>query len=226
MTGANPIQICKHAMATDLNGKKIIFSAMLAAAVFALWHLDTWMSSPVDAPQVSDAIVSLGGDPGTRVRQALALYREGWAPKILLLSEDGSGKSNPSPYPDLRGGFLIANGVPAAAILHDTTPQTSWAEAIVVRSWMRRQHWQRAIVVSDPPHTRRLNWIWGQVLRPAKLEFLIVPNHSQATSTKHWLNRPEMAKFIMSEVKKLVYYHFRYTNDACASNPGCEDPQQ
>ena len=69
------MHVRKQATAADLNGKQIIFSplltltlAMLAAATFAVWHLDTWMASPVDAPQRSDAIVSLGGDPGTRVR--------------------------------------------------------------------------------------------------------------------------------------------------------------
>jgi len=86
-----------------------------------------------------------------------------------------------------------------------------------------RQHWQRVIVVSDPPHTRRLNWVWGEVLRPAHMEFLIVPNTSQASETTNLLHRPNEAKFILSKIKKLVYYRFRYANDACAANPECTD---
>ena len=201
----------------------VLVSVFLIGTLFAVWHLETWISSPVDPPQRSDVIVSLGGDPGTRVRQALTLYREGWAPRILLLSEDGSGNADPAPYPDLRGGFLIHNGVPSTAILYDTSPQTSWAEAIAVRAWMQRRGWRRVIIVSDPPHTRRLSWIWDQVLRPADLAFLIVPNQSFPLETTHWLNRPDAAAFIMSELKKLVYYRLHYSRDVCATNPECND---
>lgn len=181
----------------------------------AFWiaiDIEGWLSGPAQPPIKSDVIVSLGGDPGSRVAHALELYQRGFAPRILLMTEDGSGPHNPAPYPDLRGSFLVTNGVPREAIFYEVAPQSTRDEAIAARAWMRACGWRSALVVSDAVHMRRVAWTWRQSFEPSALTF-----RATASATRH----NNAAENQHSELKKNLFYRVRYAADACARDASC-----
>lgn len=188
--------------------------ASLGILLCALAALPIWLSAPANqyfAP--ADVIVSLGGDPGDRVLRALELYRNGLAPQILLMTQDGSGNADPTPFPDLRGKLLQSNGVPLSAIHYDTAPQSTWEEAQAAHVWMQACGWKRAIVVSDAAHARRIQFAFGKVLNPFNLDFSVA-----STAPENypfglaWLAHKETRWRNISELKKNLYY-LRYHFD-------------
>ena len=57
---------------------------VVAGLVYAVSRAGYWLEAPAQAPVHADAIVVLGGNDGDRALRALALYREGYAPRIVL----------------------------------------------------------------------------------------------------------------------------------------------
>ena len=70
--------------------KHVLFGILLAIVivfaglVYAVSRAGYWLEAPAQAPVHTDAIVVLGGNDGDRALRALALYREGYAPRIVL----------------------------------------------------------------------------------------------------------------------------------------------
>jgi len=70
--------------------KHVLFGILLAIVivfaglVYAVSRAGYWLEAPAQAPVHADAIVVLGGNDGDRALRALALYREGYAPRIVL----------------------------------------------------------------------------------------------------------------------------------------------
>lgn len=191
----------------------IALGSAVVVGVFAIaTYIEAWLSAPAQPPVAADVIVSLGGDPGSRVAYALSLYQRGFAPRILLMTADGSGRDNPAPYPDLRGNFLIANGVPSHAIYYEVAPQSTCDEAIAARAWMRACGWRSALVVSDAVHMRRVAWTWQQSFDSTGLSF----RPTAAPSRDN--NNPENQR---SELQKNLFYRARYAADACARDATC-----
>ena len=193
-----------------LAGASVI--ALVAAVATIAVDVEAWLSAPADPPARADVIFSLGGDPGQRAAHALDLYKAGFAPRILFMTQDGSGNEDPSPFPDLRGKGLVAAGVPPQAIRYEIAPQTTREESIAARAWMQQCGWRTALVVSDAVHTRRVAWTWRETFAATNLTFRTTPapsRSSPATANLH------------SELKKNVFYRVRYAADACARDASC-----
>lgn len=115
----------------------------------------------VDEPlQEADAIVVLAGDCfwAGRLRRALEIYRQGWAPWVVL--------SGQLLHPRFSEAELVEQealelGLPRQAILrvsHDGG--STLEEALVLRHFLREHSLPRIIVVTSNFHTRRTRIIY------------------------------------------------------------------
>jgi uncharacterized SAM-binding protein YcdF (DUF218 family) len=149
----------------------LAFAAVLAAAAIAFVGATAghWLEAPAQAPRRADAIVVLGGDEGDRAMRALELYREGYAPTLVLTGLE-YGNAAPPAALTWRADFLEARGVPRSALRFEVDSKNSYTEAVNVLALMRQQGWRTVIVVSDPPHMRRLAWTWGRVFAGSGLD--------------------------------------------------------
>jgi uncharacterized SAM-binding protein YcdF (DUF218 family) len=169
-----------------------------------------FVSGPADVPAKADLIVALGGDGGNRVREAQRLYAASYAPRILLTGiEFGEPLTRPA-YLEWRARFLTAQGVPENALLFDTRSGNTWEEAGSTLALMRQHGWRKVLVVSDPPHTRRLSWVWKRVFAGSGLEFRLVSSPMAGWAAEGWWRNEKSAQFVLMELIKLAYYLAKY----------------
>ena len=115
----------------------------VAAGTIAFFQVGYFLEPPSQQPEKADLIVPLGGGSSNRVHKAAELYEQGLAPNVLLIGA-GSNDAHTRPHSsDWRIRFLLEHGVPDNML-----------------RLMRERNWRRVLVVSDPPHLRRLAWAW------------------------------------------------------------------
>jgi len=176
-----------------------------AALAYAVVEAGYWLEAPAQAPRKADAIVVLGGDGGERALRALALYREGLAPTIVLTGLE-HGNAVPPPTITWRAEFLVARGVPRSALRFEVESRNSYTEATNVLALMRKAGWRTAVVISDPPHMRRLAWTWERVFKDSGLNYVLVPSSAPWWSPGGWWHDEQSGSFVIMEYIKLAYY--------------------
>ena len=75
---------------------------------------------------------------------------------------------------------------------------------------MQSMKMSRVLVVSDPPHMRRLSWVWGKVFEGSGREFTLVASEMPGWDAGHWWRTSVNAQFVFAEYIKLVYYVIQY----------------
>ena len=137
--------------------------AVLGAGIPVLWRLRTVLrATRAREPRPADAILVLGralrGDRPTAVfEQRLAhgaeLLRRGWASRILI----AGGLTGNATRSEAAAGeeFLVARGIPAAAIVREDRSRHTLENLVFVREDGRRHGWRTLLLVSDPLHLAR-----------------------------------------------------------------------
>ena len=183
---------------------------LIVAPVAGFLGAGHFLEAPAQSPVKADLMVALGGDNGARADRVLELYREGFAPRILLTGPEGAySKIRPSLL-RWRTRYLIEEGVPEKALLIDSRAKSSWEEAVNALQLMREMKLDRVLVVSDPPHMRRLSWVWGKVFAGSGKEFVLVASYMEDWDVAHWWRTSANAQFVFGEYIKLAYYLFEY----------------
>jgi uncharacterized SAM-binding protein YcdF (DUF218 family) len=178
---------------------------VLGTTAFVIARAGEWLAAPAASPRRADAIVVLGGDEGDRAQRALELYREGFAP-ILVLTGLEYGSAAPPSALTWRADYLSARGVPRSALRFEVDSKNSYGEAVNILRLMREQGWRRVIVVSAPPHMRRLDWTWSRVFKGSNLDYVLVASRPDWWSPQGWWREEKSGAFVIMEFIKLGYY--------------------
>jgi uncharacterized SAM-binding protein YcdF (DUF218 family) len=113
--------------------------------------------------QKADAIVVLGaaqynGTPSPdfqgRLDHALLLYRQGRAPRVLVLGSKQPGDRTTEAASG--GAYLTSHGVPPSAVVEIPVGHTSWESLQAAAAQMKRDGMSSAFLVSDPWHNARI----------------------------------------------------------------------
>ena len=75
---------------------------------------------------------------------------------------------------------------------------------------MREMKLDRVMVVSDPPHMRRLSWVWGRMFAGSGKQFTLVASDLEYWDAERWWRRSSNAQFVFAEYIKLAYYFVQY----------------
>jgi uncharacterized SAM-binding protein YcdF (DUF218 family) len=152
----------------------------------------------------SQAIVVLGGDSpaGDRVRHAVELYRQGWAPQIVcsgtLLRYDFSEST-------LMESEARRMGVPGDALLVvPASGESTLEEALVLRRFLTEHKLNRIIVVTSDFHTRRSRTILRKVLGQAGFDVRLSACSDVRFSPRTWWQQREGKKQMVLEILKSV----------------------
>lgn len=104
--------------------------------------------------QEADAIVAVsGGDTAARTKEAIALYKNGWAPK-LIFSGAAQDKSGPSNAEAMRRIARDA-GVPDENIITEEQGETTKQNAVKTQSIFEANGIKSVILVTSAYHQRR-----------------------------------------------------------------------
>lgn len=129
----------------------LCFASLFAIAGFL--GLGVWLS-PQSKLAKSDVIVAIsGGETQSRAEEAIKLYKDGWAPKIIFsgAAEDTSGPSNAA----AMSAIAIEKGVPAKDILLEEVSQNTTQNALAVADIIKARSYKQIILVTSPYHQRR-----------------------------------------------------------------------
>lgn len=121
-----------------------------------------WRCGAQDGATKSDCIIVLGAavqgaTPSPvfeeRLRHGIHLYKEGYAPRLLLTGGFGNGQTYSES--DVGRSFAILHGVPASDIVIEEASRTTQQNLSEAQAVMRQHGMASAIVVSDPLHMKR-----------------------------------------------------------------------
>ena len=180
---------------------------LLLAILFV--NLGHWLSEPVKKPVKTDLIVTLGGGGIERDQMAADLYKAGYAKKILLTGMYASLRAGQSYYQSPRSLFLLKQGIPAKALLFDGLSINTHQEAFNIAIALTAQHWHSALVVTDPPHIRRVAFCLSSVFKN-NFSYSLIQSDVPTWHADRWWQDERWRRFSLDEVLKLIFYAIVY----------------
>lgn len=168
-----------------------------------------------DSLQKADAIAVLAGTSMDRPLEAADLYKDGYAPRIVLTHEireaayvalTERGITVPAEADEQRK-ILVRLGVPADAIvlpmrIHDNTAQ----EAQTLRELAVKNRWRRIIVVTSKYHLRRAGFAIRREMNGTGVEVeMHGTRYENANPDRWWTTRSDL-RWVLDEGAKLIAY--------------------
>jgi uncharacterized SAM-binding protein YcdF (DUF218 family) len=143
--------------------RAIGLALLAAAAIYTVALVIVLVVSQQDERRPVDAIVVLGaaqynGRPSpvlrARLDHALALYREGMAPRIIVTG--GVGRGDTTSEATVGRQYLLARGVDPQVVIEQAHGRSTQASMTAVADWLQQKDLDRVLLVSDPFHMFRL----------------------------------------------------------------------
>ncbi len=161
---------------------------------------------PADAIVVFAGGVGESGEAGEgyqeRVKQAVELYRRGYAPHILLLS----GYTHTFEEADIMRALTVSLGVPAEAILTEQEVRHTYDYVLATGRIGRQRAWTRVLLVTSPYHTRRAAWTFSR--SAPELTVILVPTESSYYEHRWGISLRQL-RGILHEYAGLLYYWWK-----------------
>lgn len=187
---------------------------LLVALGFAFAGLGRFLARE-DPLQKADALFVFAGTLAERPLEAADLFREGYAPWIVVTRAtidqatfqlEKRGVRIPTQY-DLSKEILLQLGVPAHVLvtpsfIHDNTGE----EARTLRELALAHQWRRVILVSSKYHLRRLTLAARRALRGTNVEVIARGSRYDESVPDQWWTSRRDIRWVVSEVPKLVAY--------------------
>jgi uncharacterized SAM-binding protein YcdF (DUF218 family) len=183
----------------------LLFSAILFALLTEGALHPAWADRRDQPLPKADAIVLLAGNYKERAPAAAELYREGYAP-IVLLTNDGvfsswSTKYNRNLYQvEWAEEDLVRLGVDRKAIIKlPFHGSSTMHDALAVRQYAREHKLKKIIIVTSDYHMRRALWAFRKVFSGLPVDIYGYP--AKSGSIGLWVKLVEHGKFLYYLIK-------------------------
>jgi uncharacterized SAM-binding protein YcdF (DUF218 family) len=170
-------------------------------------------------PQLADAVIFLQGDQLDRAQKVVGLYRNGFAPRVLITGNNdliGRGKRNEENdyHLDMLKTALTENHIPEDAIAVDSSSMNTKEQAIFAIDWAQKQKYKKMLVVTSPFHILRAyltflkqindkKWNGEIVMQAADLPWESAPGGRKRTALKMLLIELEKIKKYRSDLASI-----------------------
>lgn len=181
---------------------------LVVVSVFVVRNIGRWLVVE-DPLSHAGAIVVLSGGLPYRAMEAAKIYHEGMAPEIWLtrpwhspaIDELGLDFKSEEYYSQ---ELLVREGVPLAAtrILGKEIVNTE-EEDQTIFAQMRSSGVSRVIIVTSPPHTRRVRTLWKD-LAPKGTEAIVRAATMEPYDAKYWWRNTKDTYDVTREVLGLL----------------------
>ena len=201
--------------------RQILVRVILAAGLLALLGL-LWFAPRAGRYLVvqntlerSDVIVVLAGARVERWLEDVDLYRDGWAPRIVLSAgriEDAEirlhemGIRFPGDAELARDAMVQMKIPPGAITILPYAVDNTAQEAEAVHELSTAAGWRRLIVVTSAYHTRRTSFTFSRELRGTPVRALVrATRYDLSTPDRWWTDRADF-RFVSFELQRLLAY--------------------
>lgn len=179
-------------------------TALSIGLLFAIgfFSLGFYLSPQSKLSKVDVIVAVSGGDTAARTDEAVQLYRDGYAPKIIF-----SGAAlDPNSVSNAKAMSIIAQnqGVPSKAIELDEAAMDTHQNAIDVATLVKRKEYKSIILVTSPYHQRRVYTVFRQALG----NNITILNHSSPDKLwrrSHWWATNYSRNLTISEAQKTIF---------------------
>jgi uncharacterized SAM-binding protein YcdF (DUF218 family) len=167
-----------------------------------------------DPLQKADAIFVLGGTRFERPLEAVDLYNEGWAPRIMIFRQvkdfgEQELLRRGFEFPlesDVQAEALRRLGVPAEAIAILGERDNTKDEAQEIHDQVVQHHWTRIIVVTSKQHTRRARLVVSRRLSGTGAAVVMRGSRYDRSDPAHWWRDRPTLRFTLFESQRLLGY--------------------
>lgn len=186
---------------------------ILVILALALPRAGAWLvvQDPLDK---ADAVYVLGGTMYERPLEAVDLYREGWAPRIMLVRQmadlgEAELVKRGIPYPrevDVQVEVLGRLGIPRDAIVIIDQADSTADEADHLHAVVTRDKLSRVIVVTSKQHTRRARLVMRRRLDGTSVQVIMRYSRYDRSDVDRWWARRGTLRFTLFEYQRLLGY--------------------
>ena len=177
-----------------IGGLTIVCGAMLALGVYI---------SPKDELEKSAVIVAVsGGDTISRTREAVDLYKAGWAPRLIFsgAAKDPDSKSNAEAMRD----YAVGRGVSPDVITLEEESGNTRENATRSAALVEALEYESVILVTSPYHQRRTYIEFSSQLND-EIKIINHPATDEQWSRRAWWRSPFGWYITASEAPKVLY---------------------
>lgn len=157
-----------------------------------------------DCQKVGAIVAISGGDTAARTKQAIELYQNGWADK-LVFSGAALDKTGPSNAEAMKRQALTA-GVSESAILTEETSENTQQNAAMSLSVFEENQINSVILVTSAYHQRRAGLEFGRTVGSS----VRIVNHPVAEDkqwSQFWWTTPSGWWLALSEFFKIIVFY-------------------
>jgi len=168
-----------------------------------------------EALRRADAVFVLAGGRLERGLEAADLYREGYAPIIVL----SPGAQEPAEvaarvrgirFPataEIIADVIAASGVPRSAVIIGTRSVDNTAdEALMLKSLTANRGWRTVIVVTSKYHTRRAGYAMRRALAGSGVDVVLRASRYDPSDPARWWRGRRDVRLVADEWQKLIAY--------------------
>ncbi len=153
-------------------------------------------------PAKCDLIACLGGGSHERIKKSVWLYKEGYSNENIIILT-GSNDKNIA---------YARKYAPKLELVKNSKPKNTAEEVRFIKKYMAECHYKSVIIVSAPPHTRRIRILTDliSVKGDEKFSYILIDNNaSWWHHDKYYQNRTAF-RFTLSEILKIPYTYLYY----------------
>jgi uncharacterized SAM-binding protein YcdF (DUF218 family) len=164
----------------------------------------------------TDAIAVLSGSVPDRILEAIDIYKQGYAPLIILTKEEKAagydellslGIKIPEGY-DLNQMIALKLGVPATSIIIiDERVNSTYSEERVLYDFLKKRDLKSLILVTSKYHTTRATKLFKLVMDGEKIKLITRPSKYDTFDPKNWWKVRRDLKQVLFEYQKLADYY-------------------
>ena len=160
-----------------------------------------------------DAIVVLEGDLLVRVKEGARLYKEGWAPLVVLSGGDEKKPDYAIPAERMLP-HLLQEGVPEDSVMLEKTSQHTRDQAVEIMKLATLHGWKSIIIVASHYHQYRAFLTFLKAMREAHLELRLINAPVRSLPWWEMTGRGVRADNLETELDKINKYRDELGNVA------------
>ena len=199
-----------------------------AAAVFHTALLSAyarWFTID-DATPGADAILILSGEPRTRIPKALELYRNGYAPVLIITRSARLTGFRPELFRDEH--HLTRQALEAEKTAFALLPtsgrgcSSTFDEAYDAARYAADHNWSRIILVTDSYHTRRARYAFRKIFEQENVTVVIQTAAAPNAIYDHsnwWRTERGLSNYLLESIKFPVYLFMNRNSESLQPSP-------
>lgn len=167
-----------------------------------------------DPLKPSDLVVVLGGNWWERAREAVDMYKKGYAKEVLIMKE-----IKPEGYDELlkldivvprkheiNKKIMVTLGVPEEVItVPEDEANSTYQEALIAREIIKKKKIKSVIIVTEKTHTKRACMTF-RFLLGRDIRVICRPSGYDDFQVENWWQKRKNIKEVIFEYQKLIAY--------------------